>query len=207
MVTPTGAALVTVLADTFDSIPDMTLIRVGYGAGRRDWPDRPNLLRLALGKAATSNTLAKPETLIVLASNIDDMNPEWYGPLAEKLLAAGALDVWLTPTHMKKGRPAMVVEMLCKPEEAARLRAILFQETTTLGVREQRVTRWALQRQMRIVDTLYGGVRVKVASLSDGAHKFSPEHDDCIMRAAEHSVSVREVWLAAMHAAQLSDEV
>ncbi len=203
MVTPTGAVLVTVLANTFGPMPDMTLSKVGYGAGSHDWPNLPNLLRLVLGEAVTSNSLATPEPLVVLASNIDDMNPEWYGPLAEAMFSANALDIWLTPTYMKKWRPGIMVEVLCKPQDAAGLRALLFRETTTLGVREQHITRWALLRKTCTVDTPFGRVRVKVAYINDAEHKFSPEHDDCVVAASKHNVSMREVWLAAMEAAQL----
>ncbi len=199
MVTPTGAALVTRLAGSFGLIPSMTVTRVGYGAGMRDWPDRPNLLRLVLGEQVTG---ASAETLTVLACNLDDMVPEWYGPLVESALKAGALDIWLTPTHMKKGRPAVVVEVLCKPQDALNLRTLLFRQTTTLGVRESSVTRWALPRQIRTVTTRYGEVRIKEASLEDGTRKFAPEHDDCLTRAVEHGVSVREVWIAAVQAAE-----
>jgi uncharacterized protein (TIGR00299 family) protein len=201
MVTPTGAALVTRLADAFGLMPPMTTARIGYGAGTREWPDHPNLLRLVLGEQATN---AATETLTVLACNLDDMVPEWYGPLIESALHAGALDIWLTPVHMKKGRPAVVVEVLCKPQDALKLRTLLFRQTTTLGIRESTVTRWALPRQSRTVTTIYGEVRVKEASLEDGTRKFAPEHDDCAARAAAHGVSVREVWIAAVQAAEQS---
>lgn len=202
-VTPTGAALVTVLTNKFGPMPDMTLSKIGYGAGSHDWPHLPNLLRLVIGESAKSNTLATSETLVVLSSNIDDMNPEWYGPLAEAMFSANALDIWLTPTYMKKWRPAIMVEVLCKPEDAAGLRALLFRETTTLGVREQQISRWALLRKIRTVETPYGSIRVKVAYMNDAEHKFSPEHDDCVVAASKHNVSTREVWLAAIEAAQL----
>jgi uncharacterized protein (TIGR00299 family) protein len=199
MVTPTGAALATCLAEQFGRIPAMTVTRVGYGSGNRDWPERPNLLRLVLGDQASETSA---ETLTVLACNLDDMLPEWYGPLVESTLEAGALDVWLTPTHMKKGRPAIVVEVLCKPHDALALRTLLFRQTSTLGIRESTVARWALPRQIRAVATRYGDVRIKEATLANGLRKFSPEHDDCAARAAEHDVTVREVWLAAVQAAE-----
>lgn len=199
MVTPTGAALVTGLADAFGRMPSLTVARVGYGAGTRDWTDRPNLLRLVLGEADES--LATPEKLTVLSCNLDDMVPEWYGPLIEAALAAGACDVWLTPLQMKKGRPAVMVEVLCLPDDAARLRELLFRQTTTLGIREFQVRRWALPREMHTVATPFGEVRVKVAMIDREGRKFSPEHDDCVARAAEHGISVRAVWLAAVQAA------
>lgn len=203
MVTPTGAALITGLAESFGPPPDMIVRRVAYGAGTRDWPDRPNFLRLVLGDAVDGAADAVvTETLTVLACNLDDMLPQWYGPLVEDALRAGALDVWLTPAHMKKGRPAVIVEVLCRPMDVARLRDLLFRQTTTLGVREYSVTRRALPREMRTVQTPYGEVRIKIGYPQDGPPKFAPEHDDCVARAVEHGVSVREVWLAAVQAAR-----
>ncbi|MBN1429726.1 MAG: nickel pincer cofactor biosynthesis protein LarC [Anaerolineae bacterium] len=198
MVTPTGAALAICLAGSFGLLPSMTVTRVGYGAGRQNWPDRPNLLRLILGEQTSA---VSSENLTVLACNLDDMVPEWYGPLVESALKAGALDIWLTPVHMKKGRPAVVVEVVCKPQDASALRALLFRQTTTLGLRETTVTRWALPRRSRIVTTSYGDVSIKEATLDDGTRKFAPEHDDCAARAEEHGVTAREVWIAAVQAA------
>lgn len=209
MVTPTGAALITGLAEAFGPPPAMIVRRVAYGAGTRDWPDRPNLLRLVLGDALDAAGTVDgadggivTETLTVLACNLDDMVAEWYGPLVEAAFRAGALDVWLTPAQMKKGRPAVIVEVLCRPVDTPRLRDLLFRQTTTLGVREHSVTRRALPRETRTVRTPYGEVRIKIGRPGDGPPKLAPEHDDCAARAAEHGVSVREVWLAAVQAAQ-----
>ncbi len=196
MVTPTGAALVRSLAQQIGSAPAMQVQRVGYGAGTREWPDRPNLLRLVLGERQNEKLTVEP--LIILACNIDDMNPQWYGPLMQMLLDTCALDVWLIPVQMKKNRPATVIEVLCKPPDAPALRQLLLQHTTSLGVREQTVTRYSVERQIETVETAYGAVRVKVAFLSDGSRRAAPEHDDCVTRAAEAHVPIREVWLAAM---------
>jgi uncharacterized protein (TIGR00299 family) protein len=204
MVTPTGASLVRALARDFGPIPPMRVERVGYGAGQRDWAERPNLLRLVIGQAETPSDGLTVETLTVLACNIDDMNPQWYGPLVETLLKAEALDVWLTPVQMKKNRPATVVEVLCTPSRSGELRRLLFQQTTTLGVREYTVTRNCVERHIETVQTRYGPVRVKVGVLPGGGVKAAPEHDDCLALAAEHQVSVREVWTAAVQAANLS---
>ncbi len=202
LVTPTGAALVTGLAAAFGPAPDMVVQRVAYGAGTKEWPDRPNLLRLVLGEQPGAVEGIRTETLTVLACNLDDMVAEWYGPLVETALRAGALDVWLTPAHMKKGRPAIIVEVLCRPADAPALRDLLFRQTTTLGIREYPVTRHALPRAVRTVSTPYGDVRIKIAEPGTDRAKFAPEHDDCAARAAERGVSVREVWLAAIQAAQ-----
>lgn len=196
MVTPTGATLVRSLATNFGPMPNMQVEQVGYGAGTREWSDRPNLLRLVLGSAESVGLTT--ESLVVMACNIDDMNPQWYGPLVETLLGANALDVWLTPVQMKKNRPAVVIEVLCRVAHVAALREILLRDTTTLGVRTYTVTRYSLDRRIETVETVYGSVRIKVANLPDGKEKAAPEHDDCVARAREHGVSVREVWSEAI---------
>ena len=197
-VTPTGATLARTLAKQFGTMPAMRVERVGYGAGQRDWPDRPNVLRLTIGENAGDEAGLQVEQLVVLSCNIDDMNPQWYEPLVKHLNDAGALDVWLTPVQMKKGRPGTLVEVLCVAETAAKLREVLLVQTTTLGVRETPVTRYSLPREMQTVKTRYGEIRVKVARLPDGSSKGLPEHDDCVARAEDNGVSIREVWLEAL---------
>ncbi|MGZ5437176.1 MAG: nickel pincer cofactor biosynthesis protein LarC [Pyrinomonadaceae bacterium] len=196
-VTPTGATLARTLAKQFGTMPAMRVERVGYGAGQRDWPDRPNVLRLTIGESADVAAGLQVEQLTLLSCNIDDMNPQWYDPLGKHLNDAGALDVWLTPVHMKKNRPGTLVEVLCVAETAASLRDVLLVQTTTLGVRETLVARYSLPREIQTVETRYGEIRVKVARLPDGSSKGSPEHDDCVARAEENGVSIREVWLEA----------
>ena len=200
-VTPTGATLARTLAKSFGTTPSMRVQRVGYGAGQRDWPDRPNVLRLTIGETSESTGLLS-EPLVILSCNIDDMNPQWYEPLMKQLAEANALDVWLIPVQMKKNRPGTLVEVLCRPEDTSALRDLLLRHTTTLGVRESPVTRYSLPRETQTVQTVYGAVRVKVAKLPDGSTKAAPEHDDCVARAAEHGASVRDVWLAAVNAFQ-----
>ena len=198
-VTPTGATLARTLTKEFGLVPPMLVERVGYGAGQRDWPDRPNVLRLTIGEREESVQL-QTEQLILLSCNIDDMNPQWYEPLMKQLADADALDVWLTPVQMKKNRPGTVIEVLCKPTHASHLRELLLLHSTTLGVRETSVMRHSLPRQMQTVETRYGQVRIKVATLPDGSIKSSPEHDDCVSRAAESGANVSDVWLAAVTA-------
>lgn len=204
MVTPTGAALVRTLAKDFVPMPALLIQRIGYGAGTREWPDRPNLLRVVIGQAEGQAAIKEitTETLALLACNIDDMNPQWYGPLMQMLLDAHALDVWLTPVQMKKNRPGTVIQVLCQIPDAMQLRDLLLRHTTTLGVRQDTLTRYALNRQIQSVQTPFGPVRVKIAFLPDGTRRVMPEHDDCVVRASEHSVSIREVWLAALHACE-----
>ncbi|MFQ5858198.1 MAG: nickel pincer cofactor biosynthesis protein LarC [Anaerolineae bacterium] len=199
-VTPTGAALITTLADNFAPIPPMTLQSVGYGAGTFDLP-LPNVLRLLLGEPTTSPTTdLYGETLSLLSTNVDDMPGEWFGPLFDELLAAGALDVWFTPIQMKKNRPAVMISALAEPPAVPTLRLILLRETTTLGVREETVTRWRVPWEVRTVRTPWGEVRVKVAHLPGGSEKMSPEFEDCRRLAQEHQVPLREVYLAALSA-------
>jgi len=204
-VTPTGATLARTLVKRFGPMPAMKVAAVGYGAGQRDWPDRPNVLRLAIGQAEEKANGLTAETLTMLICNIDDMNPQWYGPVIEALQKAGALDVWLTPVQMKKNRPATVIEVLCQKDRADELRTLLLKQTTTLGVREHDVTRYSLERRVETVQTKYGPVRIKVAALPDGSIKAAPEHDDCAARAVEHSVAVSDVWVAAQHSFDQSE--
>jgi pyridinium-3,5-bisthiocarboxylic acid mononucleotide nickel chelatase len=198
-VTPTGATLARTISKQFGTIPAMKVNRVGYGAGQRDWPDRPNVLRLTIGESSESAGL-HAEQLIVLSCNIDDMNPQWYEPLMKLLSEAAALDVWLTPVQMKKNRPGTKIEVLCQPPDSDKLRELLLRHTSTLGVRETSIKRHSLPREIQTVQTQYGPVRVKVATLPDGSRKASPEHDDCAARAEEHSVTISVVWLAAVGA-------
>jgi len=204
-VTPTGAVLLSSLADDFGPIPPMTLSGVGYGAGSRDLPI-PNVLRVLLGEGASPG-MGKVESLVMLETNIDDMNPEFYEHVMGHLFDAGALDVYFSPVQMKKNRPATVLHVLCRPEKASALKRILFTETTTLGVREQTVTRHALPRGHHHVDTPYGSVHVKVAHLDEGQVKVSPEYEDCRALAEEHDVPLRKVYQAAQRAAEKADFV
>ncbi len=197
-VTPTGASLLRTLVRSFGPMPPMQIHRSGYGAGQRDWPDRPNVLRLMIGEKTESAGGLNVEMLTKLACNIDDMNPESYSALIDRLFEAAALDVWMTPAQMKKNRPATVVQVLAHPENANRIRAVLFRHTTTLGVREENVTRYSLPRRVETVETVYGSVRMKIATLPGGSQRAAPEHDDCATRALEKNVSVGEVWLAAI---------
>ncbi len=195
LVTPTGAAILTTLAKGFGPFPPMTVERIGYGAGQRDFPF-PNLLRLLVG--STSPTLgARLETLTLLEANIDDLNPECYGHLMERLFAAGALDVYLTPVQMKKNRPGILLSVACPSAQAEVLAALVFAETTTIGLRRQEVQRWALARERMEVETPYGRVGVKVARLGGKVMTASPEYEDCRRLALERGVPLKEVYLAA----------
>jgi uncharacterized protein (DUF111 family) len=204
LVTPTGAVLLTSLAESFGPIPAMTLSAVGYGAGRRDRPV-PNVLRLIVGEQGATSEQMSIETLVKLETNVDDLNPEIYDHVMARLFATGALDVFLAPVQMKKNRPGTWIHVLCRPGDAEALEAILFAETSTLGVRQQLVGRHALSRSSQTVDTRYGPVRAKIARWAPGRAKASPEYEDCRRLAEEQGVPLRDVYRAAEAAlAQMS---
>jgi uncharacterized protein (DUF111 family) len=199
LVTPTGALLLTSLAESFGPIPPMILNAVGYGAGGRDLAI-PNLLRLLLGQAPAPEGVTT-ETLVMLETNVDDLNPEVYEYVMERLFQAGALDVFLTPVHMKKNRPGILLSALCRPGDADGLQTILFAETSTLGIRQHWITRRALPRSIHNVQTAYGPVRVKVARWGEGQSKLAPEYQDCRRLAEESDVPLRDVYRAVEQAA------
>jgi len=196
LVTPTGAAIVATLADGFGSMPPMTLRAVGWGAGAADLP-HPNLVRLFLGDAAEQ---PGRQYLVMLETNVDDMNPEFFDHVMERLFTAGALDVFYTPILMKKSRPAVLVSVLADPERADQLADILFRETSTFGVRRREVLRQCLDREWREVDTPYGTVRVKIGLLDGEEVSAAPEYEDCRRLAGERGVPVMEVYQAAQAA-------
>ncbi len=196
LVTPTGAALITTLAASFEPPPPFVQTHVGYGAGRRDRPRVPNVLRVRLG-----NTLAPTahERLVMIEANIDDMNPEVYGYLFELLLAQGARDVFVTPVVMKKSRPGAVLSVLADPDRQDLLAGLVLRETTTLGLRMHPVERRTLERRIAVAKTEWGDVRVKVGQL-DGAERYAPEYEDCARLARQHGVPLLSVYAAALAA-------
>ncbi len=196
LVTPTGAVLLTSLAKSYGPIPAMRLQNTGYGAGSRDL-SIPNVLRVLIGEKAASLS-GQAETLVMLETNIDDWNPEFYDYLIERLYTQGAVDVSLTAIQMKKNRPATQVQVLCEPKNSDRLANVLFLETSTLGIRRQYVERYALQREIIQVPTPYGTIRVKVARLPDDKYKLAPEYDDCRHAANENNIPIREVYQLAI---------
>jgi uncharacterized protein (TIGR00299 family) protein len=200
LVTPTGAVLLATLVESFGKIPPMKLERIGYGAGSRDLPI-PNLLRVLIG-AGTQINHALVDSLVLLETNIDDLNPEIYDYVMDRLFQAGALDVFLTSIQMKKNRPGMLLQVLTQSHNTELLRKIIFEETTTLGIREQMVERYALHRESRRILTPYGNVRVKLAHLGDGKVKAAPEYDDCRKLAQEHQVPIQEIYISAQSIAQ-----
>lgn len=200
LVTPTGAAIVATLCDSFGPQPPMKVSAIGYGAGMADLETQPNVLRILAGEMSASVD-SHGGTIRVLEANLDDMNPQIFGYLLEKALAAGALDVFGVPVQMKKSRPGTLVTILCKPEDEHKFQEMLFAETTTLGVRSHLVDRRALPREFVKVETKYGEVRIKVArndSQEGRVQHVSPEFDDCRKLAEEKNVPLHEVMEQAM---------
>ncbi len=198
LVTPTGAAIVATLCNHFGPQPAMNISAIGYGAGTADLESQPNVLRLMAGDLAETTTDTHGGTIRVLEANLDDMNPQIFGYLLEKALAAGALDVFATPVQMKKNRPGTLVTVLCKPEDEAIFQGMLFAETTTLGLRSHLVERRALPREFVKVATRFGEVRVKVSRAAGRVQHASPEFDDCRKLAEEKNVPLHEVMEQAM---------
>lgn len=198
LVTPTGAAIVATLCEHFGPQPAMKVSAIGYGAGTTDLEGQPNVLRIMVGEVSGQAVEGHGGTIRVLEANIDDMNPQIFGYLLEKALAAGALDVFATPIQMKKSRPGMLVTILCQPEDEAKFQGMLFAETTTLGVRSHLVDRQALPREHVKVSTRYGDVRVKIARIAGRVQHASPEFEDCRKLAEEKNVPLQDVMEQAM---------
>jgi hypothetical protein len=199
LLTPTGAALLCTLAEFGQ--PPLRLERVGSGAGRKEFA-WPNIARLWLGAALdTASAPTEPSELVQMDTNLDDMNPELFGAVSERAFAAGALDVWLTPIQMKKGRPGVLLSVLCAAELAARLARLLLEETTTLGVRTFPIRRHTAARTFVTVATDYGPVTAKVKLLGGQAVGVKPEYEDCVRLAERMGVPVRLICDAAQAAA------
>lgn len=204
-VTPTGAALVTAFADRFGSAPAMVLASVGVGAGHKNWPDRPNIVRALLGTEPEAEARSESSEDCVVEANLDDMSAELIADLQTALFAAGALDVWLTPIQMKKGRPGTMVSALGGRSLRGVLADTFMAHSTTLGVRITEVARIRAERRMQTVATAYGKVRIKRAPRAHGPDLAAPEHDDCAAAAAAAGVPVRVVYEAALKAAWTQD--
>lgn len=189
LVTPTGAALLRTLVEEPGFPPEMTVERIGYGAGTRETPERPNALRIMLGQTGGEQT----HIVSLLETTIDDMNPEVYGYLLDRIFEQGALDAFLTPVYGKKNRPAVLITILCAPHRESSLASLLLKETTTLGVRSSRGLRYCLARKTETVETRWGAVRVKVAQ-SGSSSKFAPEYEDCLRIAKQEGVPILEVY-------------
>jgi uncharacterized protein (TIGR00299 family) protein len=198
LTTPTGAAIITTMAKQFGPMPAMRIEKVGYGAGTKEFPSLPNLLRLLLGEKEEG---LEEDTISILESNIDDMNPQFFEVLFERLFQAGALDVYLTPIFMKKSRPATKLTVLCPPEKVDDCNQIVFEETTTFGVRISQAMRKKLFREIKEIKTRYGLVRIKVGRMGDRITDLCPEYEDCKALAKSQKLSVKEIYQEAQRAA------
>ncbi|MGB9662520.1 MAG: nickel pincer cofactor biosynthesis protein LarC [Moorellaceae bacterium] len=204
LVTPTGAALITSLATAFRPLPPMSISACGYGSGKSRF-DRPNFLRLFLGEA--SSTVVPEESLMVVETALDDMNPEFLPFLIEQTLAAGAVDAFFTPVHMKKGRPGVVFTALCPRENLYRVTSAIFRHSSTLGVRFREEVRLVARRQVVTVETPYGPVQVKWGIFRSAAGdtpsvNVAPEYESCRRVATEKNIPLKDIYAAALSAAQ-----
>jgi uncharacterized protein (TIGR00299 family) protein len=197
LVTPTGALIVTSYASAYGPLPPMRVDRIGYGAGSRDFERNPNVLRLFAGETASE---AAAERVVTIECEIDDMNPQLFGPLMDRLAQAGALDVFYAAVQMKKGRPGTLVTVIAHPDRRVAIAAVLFSDTTTIGVRYQEMLRDRLDREIVQVETPLGGIRFKVATRDGCVLNASPEFDDCARIAAERRLPLKEVQAIATKA-------
>jgi uncharacterized protein (TIGR00299 family) protein len=189
-VTPTGAAIISSLGDGFGAQPRMTVKAIGYAAGQKDFAARPNLFRLIIGE---DNRGRKHEEMLVIETNIDDMNPEWYDYVLDRLFASGARDVFMSPIQMKKNRPGTLLTVICEPLRRGDIEKIVFQETSTIGLRSYPVSRTILERQSKKVKTRFGDVTVKIVEQPDGSKRAAPEYDDLKRIAAARKVSLKQL--------------
>lgn len=203
--TPTGAALVASLATDFGGPPTMTLVATGYGAGSRDLPGPPNVVRVLVGEA-TEPPWEVESGLRVIEANIDDLSPQLVADAAEALFAAGALDVWQTPIQMKRGRLAVTLSALVPPAALDAVNEVFFLTTTTLGVRSHVVDRAVLRRDIETVEPRGGSVRIKRGRLGDRVVTAMPEHADLETLARATGVPLRQLWLEALAAHQSPDD-
>jgi uncharacterized protein (TIGR00299 family) protein len=202
-VTPTAAAIFAALAGPAERFPDMTIEAVGLGAGTRDPAEGPNVVRVVLGTTApVESDGTRQRDLVVLEANLDDLTPELVADAVQALLAAGALDAWTVPAHMKKGRPGVILSALGEPEREEVLRGVFFEATSTFGVRAHRVRRTELERRMVSVPMAGGTIRVKVGIFQGRVITATPEHDDVAQVAATSGRPVRELYEEALAAAQ-----
>lgn len=194
--TPTGAAILAATVDEFTDNITIPITKTAYGIGKRDVSEVPNVLRVYLLEDKEAIEDVSQENSIVLECNIDDMNPERYEFLIEKLLGNGASDAWLSPIIMKKMRPANMVSVLCAADKAGAMKSILFEHSTTLGIREKQVVKNMLRRNEKTIDTPYGKVRVKECFYKGNILRIKPEYDDCKTLALKHNVSIATIELA-----------
>ena len=197
LTTPTGALLVTAFADSFGPMPPMRVTAIGYGAGDKDFVEHPNVLRLVVGDEEGAGG---GERILSIQCEIDDMNPQLFGPLMDRLYAVGALEVYYAPVQMKKNRPGTLVTVIAAPERRDAINGVLFTETTTIGVRHQEMYRERLDREVHSLTTSVGTIRFKVARRGGAIVNAAPEFEDCARAAAEFGLPIKEVQARAIKA-------
>jgi uncharacterized protein (TIGR00299 family) protein len=203
LVTPTGAALLAEFCARFGPLPAMSLEKIGYGAGTRDLEKTPNVLRAVLGEAsAAASTAEEADAIAIIETNIDDMNPQLFGDVMERLLAAGALDVFLTPVQMKKNRPGTLLTVLCERNAVDSLAELVLTHTTSFGVRVHEAQRRKLARDIVKVKTRFGEIEVKIGRLRGKIVSRSPEFESCKQAATRFNVTVKEVYSEATRVAE-----
>src|SRR4030042_5276553 len=199
LTTPTGAAIITSIAADFGNLPLLTIENTGYGAGKLEL-EIPNLLRLWVGEMKEHPEDYITENVTVIETAIDDMNPQFYDHIMKSLLDSGALDVFLTPVQMKKNRPGVALSIITRREQVEKLLGILFEESTTLGVRIAETHRLSLPRSIHLIKTKFGEIRIKVARKGDTIVNVAPEYDDCRKAAIAHQVAISQVYTEAQRA-------
>ena len=204
LVTPTGAAIIREIAASFGDLPAMTVESIGYGAGKSDF-GIPNALRVMIGEEGSSS-VAPAESVAVIETNIDDMNPQFYDAALKRLLDAGALDVFLSPIQMKKNRPGTLLTVICDPDKTQSMAEIVLAETSTFGVRISRRERIFLERRWVQVETEFGAIRIKIGERDGRPLTASPEYEDCKKAALEHGVPLRRVHETALAAYREAQE-
>ena len=201
LATPTGAAIIASVCESFGAMPEMTLERTGYGAGTREYEKFPNVLRLMLGESEKAAVSGESQQLVLLETNIDDLSPQILGYVMERAFEIGALDCWFTPIQMKKNRPAVMLSVLCEIEKRPTMSELIYTETSTLGIRVKLIERECLNREIVRVETVYGAIDVKIGTLAGRVVNAMPEYEQVKKAALENGVpfhSVRDAALSAM---------
>ncbi|MFH1014412.1 MAG: nickel pincer cofactor biosynthesis protein LarC [Nitrospirota bacterium] len=193
LTTPTGAVILKEISSSFESFPDMVIEKIGIGAGNKDFKDKPNVLRILIGQGKEQGAENRGQKVAVIETTIDNMNPQIYEYVMERLFKAGALDVYLTQLIMKKGRPGIKLTVLCNSKEKENLMKIIFEETTTIGLRFYEAGRQTLKREIKEIDTSLGKVKVKISKLGSRIIKTAPEYEDCKKLAKKRNMPLIEV--------------
>src|SRR6185436_11763644 len=204
LITPTGAALLAEFAESFAPLQQFVAVKTGYGLGTRENKTRPNVLRAILGQGQQAAAHDwQSDTIAVLETNIDDLNPEILGAIVDRALASGALDVFQTPVHMKKNRPGVLLTVLCAVADGDRFSELLLTETSSFGVRRYTADRRKLNREIVQVETPFGTASVKLGRLDGKVVQAAPEYDSCRRLAEQANVPIKQVYDAALRAARV----